>query len=107
MTMPDSRTESEFGSASASGGRRDGGLTPTQRSLRARIAAYSLHASHDPRETTKPARDAFLARFERDVDPDNRLSAAERRRRAEAAKRAYFTALALKSSKARQGRAQP
>lgn len=52
------------------------------------MAAYRLHATHDPRETTKPARDAFMARFEREVDPDGRLSEAERRRRAEAAKKA-------------------
>lgn len=31
-------------------------------------AAYTLHATHDPRVTTQPARDAFLARFEREVD---------------------------------------
>ncbi len=96
--------------------RRDDGLTragrgaeftPSQRSLRARMAAYALHATHDPRQTTKAARAAFADRFERQVDPDRRLSPAERRRRAEAAKKAYFTALALKSSRARQRRAQP
>jgi hypothetical protein len=80
------------------------GLTPAQRSLRARIAAYTLHATHDPRVTTKRARDAFLARFEREVDPDRRLPAAVRRRRADAAKRAYFSRLALKSAKARRAR---
>ncbi len=71
-------------------------LTPAQRSLRARIAAYALHATHDPRVTTRPARDAFMARFERQVDPDGTLPGHERRRRAEAAKKAYFNALALK-----------
>lgn len=65
------------------------------------MAAYRLHATHDPRETTKPARDAFMARFEREVDPDGRLPEVERRRRAEAAKTAYFSGLTLKSSKAR------
>ncbi|MGH9065489.1 MAG: hypothetical protein ACRDZQ_07190 [Acidimicrobiales bacterium] len=79
-------------------------LTPEQRSLRARIAAYTLHATHDPKETTRAARDAFLLRFERQVDPEGRLPATERRRRAEAARKAYFTALALKSSKARRRR---
>lgn len=79
-------------------------LTPAQRSLQARMAAYRLHATHDPRETTKPARDAFMARFEREVDPDGRLPEVERRRRAEAAKKAYFSGLALKSSKARASR---
>lgn len=80
------------------------GLTPAQRSLRARMGAYALHATHDPRETTKAARDAFMARFERQVDPEGRLSPAERHRRAEAAKKAYFTGLALRSAKARRRR---
>lgn len=68
------------------------------------MAAYRLHATHDPRKTTKPARAAFMARFEREVDPDRRLPEAERRRRAEAAKKAYFSGLALKSSKGRRER---
>ena len=59
-----------------------GGLTPAQRSLRSRLAAYSLHAKHDPRETTQAARAAFLTRFEREVDPDGSLPPAERARRA-------------------------
>jgi hypothetical protein len=46
-----------------------GGLTPAQRSLRSRLAAYSLHAKRDPKETTQAARAAFLTRFEREVDP--------------------------------------
>jgi hypothetical protein len=72
------------------------------------MAAYRLHATHDPPETTKPARDAFMARFEREVDPDGRLPEAERRRRAEAAKKPYFSGLALKSSRARaRRRSQP
>src|SRR5262245_6516485 len=82
------------------------GLTPAQRSLRSRIAAYVMHASHDPRETTKRARDSFMAKFEREVDPNGELPQLERRRRAEAAKKAYFAALALKSSKARARRAR-
>ncbi len=55
------------------------------------MAAYALHATRDPRVATKPARDAFMARFERQVDPDGTLPDAERRRRAEAAMKAYFS----------------
>lgn len=77
------------------------GLTPEQRRLQARVAAYRLHATHDPKETTKKARAAFSARFEREVDPEMVLPQAERARRAEAARRAYFTSLALRSSRAR------
>lgn len=74
--------------------------------MRARAAAYALHARTDPRATTQAARRAFLVRFEREVDPDGVLAESERRRRAEAARKAYFTALALKSSQARRkGRA--
>jgi hypothetical protein len=79
-------------------------LTPEQRVLRARLAAYRLHATHDPRATTRNAREAFARRFEREVDPDGVLAPAERARRVEAARRAYFTALALRSSQARRRR---
>jgi len=77
-------------------------MTPGERTLRARMAAYRLHATHDPKETTAAARAAFLARFEREVDPDGRLSPSERRRRAEAARKAYFTKLAIQSVRGRQ-----
>ena len=70
--------------------------------MRARLAAHMLHANVDPREHTEPARRAFMARFEDQVDPDRVLSAAERARRAEHAKKAYFTRLALKSAQARR-----
>lgn len=75
--------------------------------MRARIAAHTLHSKvADPSAHTAPARDAFLSRFEREVDPDGVLSAADRKRRAEHAKRAYFQTLALKSARARaRGRA--
>ncbi len=38
-------------------------LTPAERVLRARMAAYALHARHDPRETTRPARRAYFTRL--------------------------------------------
>ncbi len=77
-------------------------LTSAQRSLRARIGAHSLHASHDPQKITAPARAAFLARFEEQVDPEHLLPEGERKRRAEHARKAHFTRLALASSKARR-----
>lgn len=70
--------------------------------MRARLAAHVLHASVDSREHTEPARRTFMARFEDQVDPDRVLSPAERARRAEHAKKAYFTRLALKSAQARR-----
>ncbi len=80
-------------------------LTPRQLSLRGRIGAYTLHATHDPKQTTAKARASFLAKFEREVDPDGVLPEAERLRRAEAAKRAHFARMALKSARKR-GRAK-
>src|ERR687898_2426333 len=76
----------------------------TERSLRARIAAYALHAQHDPRETTANGRAAFLASFDREVDPEGLLEPDERRRRAEQARRAYFARLSLAAVKARQAK---
>jgi len=75
------------------------------RRLRSRIAVYSSWANtSDPTARTAPARSAFLARFEREVDPAGSLPAEERSRRAEAARRAYYLKLAYASAKARSGR---
>ncbi len=80
------------------------GLSPSQRSLRARLAAYAMHARHDSREVTANARKAFADRFERQVDPEGALPVAERQRRAEHAMRAHMTRLALRSAQARRAR---
>ena len=80
------------------------GLTPRQRSLRAQFAAFEQHARHDPRETTAKAREGFLAKFEVQVDPDRTLPEPERRRRAEAARRAHMLRLAFQSSRARSAK---
>lgn len=77
-------------------------MTPEQRVMRARLGAYAQHAKHDPKQTTAKARRTFVERFEREVDPDGVLEPTERARRAEAAKRAYYTRLALLSSRARR-----
>jgi hypothetical protein len=74
-------------------------LTPEQRILRARTAAHRQHAQG--RTNTQPARDAFAARFLREVDPDGVLPEAERLKRAEHARKAYFTRLSFEASKAR------
>lgn len=72
---------------------------------RARLGAFAQHAAYDTRETTRAAREAFARRFEREVDPDGVLPAPEQARRAEAAKRAYFQRMALRSAKARRKKA--
>jgi hypothetical protein len=78
---------------------RKGPLSPDEAAFRGRIGAYRLHTTHDPRETTAKARETFLSRFEREVDPDGELPKAERQRRAEATRRAYFARLAYQSGK--------
>jgi hypothetical protein len=75
-------------------------------SLRGRLGAYEKWSRcADPSAATAPAREAFLTRFERAVDPDGTLDPRERARRAEYQKRAYFTRLALKSAEARRRKA--
>ncbi|MET9339210.1 hypothetical protein [Nonomuraea sp. NPDC003804] len=82
-------------------------LTPAERALRGRMGAHLSWANtQDPAERTKPGRDAFLARFERQVDPDGTLPAEERQRRAEHLRKAYMQELAAKSvATRRQNRA--
>jgi hypothetical protein len=77
-------------------------LTPAQRTLRARLAAHTLHSQVNPKAHTKPARDKFLERFESEVDPDQALPLEERKRRAEHALKAHMTRWALASSQARR-----
>ncbi len=77
-------------------------LTSSERSQRARIAAHTKWANTDPVAGTAKAREAFLGGFEAKVDPEGVLPETERRRRAEHARKAYFTGLALKSALARR-----
>lgn len=77
-------------------------LTPEQRSLRARIAAHTMHGKNDSRQTSAAGRQAFLDRFEREADPEGTLPPEERGRRAEQLRKAYFTQLAYKSAQARR-----
>lgn len=80
-------------------------LTPEQRTQRARLAAYTRWSQEDPAANAARGQAGLLARFERQVDPNNELAPAERTRRAEAARRAHMLSLAFKSSRARSKRA--
>lgn len=73
--------------------------------LRGRIGAHVLHARYDSRILTANARAAFMAGFERAVDPDGCLPAEERRRRAAHLRAAHFARLARLSALARKARA--
>lgn len=68
-----------------------------------RIAAeISWSRTTDRSARTRPAREKFLQRFEREVDPDGTLPPDERYRRAEHAKRAYMLQLAKRAVAARK-----
>ncbi len=75
---------------------------PEEMAQRGRIGAYVTHSRHDSRELTAPAREAFLTKFENEVDPDGTLAPEERRRRAEHARRAHMARIARLSAIARR-----
>lgn len=80
--------------------------TTSDRHLAQRIGAHESWArTTDRAARTAPARQAALDRFEREVDPDGTLDPADRARRADHARKAYFLRLALKSATARRARA--
>lgn len=65
-----------------------------KKNINARIAAeISWARTQDRSARTRPAREAFLRRFEDEVDPDRKLPPDERARRASHALRAYMLRL--------------
>jgi hypothetical protein len=73
---------------------------------RGRIGAHvSWARTADRTARTEPGRKSFLARFEREVDPDGVLPDAERLRRAEHARKAYMLKLAMASAARRRAAA--
>jgi hypothetical protein len=75
----------------------------TAKDINGRIGAETSWArTRDRAARTRPARDAFLQRFEKEVDPDGTLPPEERRQRAEHAMRAYMLQLAKRSAAARK-----
>lgn len=75
----------------------------SERSLRSQVGAHTKWAACEDRAAaTEPARRALLDRFDREVDPEGTLPAAERARRADHARSAYFAGLALKSRRSRR-----
>jgi hypothetical protein len=80
-------------------------MTRSKRSLAGKQGAHTTHSRHYGRDITEAARDKFNQGFLDAVDPDRTLPEVERHRRAEHAKKAYFTKLARKSAQARARRA--
>lgn len=79
-------------------------LTPEQRRIRARLGALALHATGGT--NTRAATAAFLSRFTQEVVEaaaarGETLTPFEIERRAAHARKAYYTRLALASSRAR------
>jgi hypothetical protein len=80
-------------------------MTAQQRSRRARIAAHASWAvTADRKARTASGTAAFLARFERQVDPDGVLPAEVRQVMAMHARTAYMLGLAERSAVARRRR---
>jgi hypothetical protein len=80
-------------------------MTPEQRRLRSQAGAHTMWANTlDRTARTAAARKAAMDRFERQVDPDGALSPAERAKRADNARQAHMTRMALASSLARAKR---
>ena len=82
-----------------------GSLSPERARAIGRIGGLTTSATTDSLERLKPAHDAFMQRFIDEVDPHRELPEPERLRRAEAAKKAYFARLALKSAEIRTAKA--
>jgi hypothetical protein len=72
------------------------------KSLPHQIAANTRWNKEDPTRQGEILRAGLDAKFLREVDPDQQLPEAERQRRAECARRAFYQRLALKSAEARR-----
>lgn len=81
-------------------------LSPSERRLRAQIAAHEMHARHDATATTAVGRSAAARKLDQQllarIDPRRELPSDERQRRLDHARRAHFARLALRSAKKRR-----
>jgi hypothetical protein len=75
-------------------------LSASERSQRARIGGFAQKVKHDPKETTRKAREVYRAQFYDGIPED--LPQAERDRRAEAAFKAHMARLSYLSAKSRR-----
>jgi hypothetical protein len=78
-------------------------LTPSQRQTRSRHGSHKSWANTvDRTARTAPGRAGLLRKFEDQVDPDRTLTPEDRAKRAESARKAYYTRLSMLAVKARQ-----
>ena len=77
-------------------------LTPSEKSQRGRIGGFKVHALYDSTELTAPARAASPAGIDWHLNhvPAEITDPAERLKRAEHLRKAYFATLAFKSARA-------
>lgn len=75
---------------------------PDEMARRGRLGGLTTHSRHDSREITKNARAALQDRFVREVDPDLSLPIDERERRAQIARKLYYTRIGQMSGKSRR-----
>lgn len=86
---------------------RRSGLTPEQRTQRARIAALTRWSRENPKANAERGQDGLLEKFRREVlEPDPAVVEPELTRRAEAARKAHMARLAYRSAKVRQAKKQ-
>jgi hypothetical protein len=82
---------------------REAGPSASERSLRGRIGAYTRWANTEDRYmATSAMREGFYAKFEREVDPEGKLTPEERAKRAEWARKAHYQRMALKAAQKRR-----
>ncbi len=80
-------------------------MTPEERSARARIGAYAMHARNDPHEITAAATAAVWEKYRQQADPNSVLDPDERDRRARYLMRADLERRRLEGMKARREQA--
>ena len=79
----------------------------SMKALTGRIGGYTRWVNVDDRtKATAKARKAAWDRFDKQVDPDGTLPPEVRRQRADAARRAHYTRMALASAKVRRARVE-
>jgi hypothetical protein len=78
-----------------------------EKRLIGQLGAFASWANTEDRAArTAPARAAADARFEREVDPENKLLPEVRAKKAEAARKAFYKRMQLASAQARKARAK-
>jgi hypothetical protein len=76
----------------------------TSRSLSNRVGGYAYRAKFGDAAIARAGRDGLMARFIREVDPDNQLPEGERLKRADYRRRQHMASLAAKSAASRAAR---